>query len=216
MATCSRCPFCLILENQTPSEPFKVSNLFQILSAAPHHLSVLVMSIDDLYLSRSQQAALAQANPSNPLVQHRGQPSTHDIPLLRSLFRALANGRKDVRVPKYDKSAFSGHGDRVPETEWQVVNSSGRNVELVVLEGWCVGFRARGEDQVRIKWETARQFQETSKDYHGQLARQALDSVLFVDRALKDYDETTDMLDGLIHMLAPYARLWRGSHPLTS
>lgn len=37
-------------------------------------------SIDDFYLTREDQVALARAHPDNALVQHRGQPSTRRGP----------------------------------------------------------------------------------------------------------------------------------------
>lgn len=45
----------------------------------------------------------------------------------------------DVRVPRYDKSARGGKGDRAPETEWSVVSTP---PDIVLLEGWMLGFEA--------------------------------------------------------------------------
>jgi D-glycerate 3-kinase len=38
------------------------------------NLETLVLSLDDLYLTHVDQVALAQAHPSNLLIQHRGEP----------------------------------------------------------------------------------------------------------------------------------------------
>jgi pantothenate kinase-related protein Tda10 len=46
----------------------------------------VVLSIDDLYLPHSAQKKLAESQPDNPLIQHRGQPSTHDISLGKQIF----------------------------------------------------------------------------------------------------------------------------------
>lgn len=43
-------------------------------------VAVLVCSIDDFYLRRDEQAALAAAHPGNALVQHRGQPGALSSP----------------------------------------------------------------------------------------------------------------------------------------
>jgi len=40
-------------------------------------LETLVLSIDDLYLSHTDQVKLAEENPLNPLVQHRGEPGIY-------------------------------------------------------------------------------------------------------------------------------------------
>ncbi|KAG5943925.1 hypothetical protein E4U53_006986, partial [Claviceps sorghi] len=39
-----------------------------------HGIRTLVFSLDDFYLSHEEQLALAEANPGNALVQHRGEP----------------------------------------------------------------------------------------------------------------------------------------------
>lgn len=44
-----------------------------------------------------------------------------------------------VRVPRYDKSARGGKGDRAPEAEWSVVSAP---PDIVLLEGWMLGFEA--------------------------------------------------------------------------
>lgn len=162
----------------------------------------MVLSIDDLYLPHAKQEELANSQPQNPLVQHRGQPSTHDVHLGKDLFDALANRKTDIRIPSYDKSAFNGAGDQRPASEWVTVNKSGsRPVEFVVFEGWCVGFRALADEQVEEKWRAAKQlFDSDQKSYHGQLGKQRLESVLFVNRNLREYDALTDRFGAFVHM----------------
>ena len=101
-----------------------------------------MLSIDDFYLPRDHQARLAFSHPSNPLIQHRGQPSTHDLPLALSVLSNLLQGM-ETKIPSYDKSAFSGRGDRAPLERWDTVNGVGEEKKkVVILEGWCIGFRA--------------------------------------------------------------------------
>jgi D-glycerate 3-kinase len=95
------------------------------------------VSIDDFYLTRSDQAALASLFPDNLYLQHRGLPGTHDIELGVRTIRALRDTQTPVRVPRYDKTQFSGQGDRMPEAEWPTVAGP---LDLVVLEGWMLGF----------------------------------------------------------------------------
>jgi D-glycerate 3-kinase len=101
------------------------------------------LSIDDFYLTRREQEALAKAFPENPLLESRGNPGTHDITLaLQTLDRLVtAPGTEDqssLAVPRYDKSAFQGRGDRAPPEQWHCYQ---RPVDVVFLEGWCLGFR---------------------------------------------------------------------------
>jgi len=96
-----------------------------------------------------------------------------------------------TQIPQFDKSKFNGRGDRVDESEWETVNGDGENkIKLVVFEGWCVGFRALGEEGVRRKWEEAKT-QLASGDYHGRLAHNRLEDLLFIDKALAQYDVLT-------------------------
>jgi D-glycerate 3-kinase len=99
------------------------------------------VSIDDFYLTRAQQQALADANPSNRLLELRGNAGTHDLALgsaTLAALRACTGGEQRVAVPRYDKSAFGGKGDRAPESAWPRVQGP---VQLVLFEGWMLGFR---------------------------------------------------------------------------
>lgn len=137
---------------------------------------------------------MARSQPNNPLVQHRGQPSTHDVQLGSELFDALSARKSGLKIPSYDKSAFSGSGDRRPESEWATVNAHGEpTVEVVILEGWCVGFRALSEEELVSRWKAAEHEFETNPDaYNGQLGRVGLESVRFVNETLKEYDVLTE------------------------
>ena len=172
------------------------------------------MSIDDLYLPHDQQEALAKSHLENPLVQHRGQPSTHDVKLGTQLFDALASRKTNVNIPSYDKSAFNGAGDRRPEASWEVVNTiSDPAVEIIIFEGWCVGFRALNDAEVERKWKAAKsEFEAKSEAYNGRLGKLQLDSVLFVNAKLREYDALTDRLGAFVHIDAEdtqYVYDWR-------
>lgn len=162
----------------------------------------LVISIDDFYLSHSDQLALAAEHPDNALVQNRGEPGTHDLPLLREVFEGLCAGR-ETRVPCYDKAAFSGRGDRRPENEWLLVNAPGEPpVEVIILEGWCVGFRPLTPAALREKYEG-----ESLTLKHHPIAH-----IELVNEALKGYDAVTDLFDAFVHIDAEdlsYVYKWR-------
>ena len=99
------------------------------------------VSIDDFYLTRARQLALAAEHPDNPYLEHRGYPGTHDIALgtgtIASLRRLTDGPGSEVRVPVYDKSRHGGRGDRAPESEWRVVRAP---LDLVFVEGWMLGY----------------------------------------------------------------------------
>ena len=94
----------------------------------------IALSIDDFYLRHEDQLRLAAEHPGNPYLQYRGYPGTHDLELGVRTLEALREGR-DVELPRYDKSAHGGRGDRSQVTE----PVRGR-FDLVLLEGWMLGF----------------------------------------------------------------------------
>lgn len=192
-----------------------VDILKQTLSGPPHNLSTVVFSLDDLYLAHADQVSLAQCNPDNPLLQHRGQPSTHDIPLAVSVFASLKQNRP-TKIPQYNKAAFSGQGDRVPESEWEEVNTDPSSpVRVVLFEGWCVGFRPLDPDALLSKHRAAVSAllnSTPSNPYRGRLGHNNLESVTTINDALRSYDALTTQLDAFIHIdaLDPlYVYRWR-------
>lgn len=104
--------------------------LKQLLQA--QHLECVVISIDDLYRTREERARLAKA--VHPLLKTRGVPGTHDLKLGLDLLAALQAATTDsqIAIPHFDKA----QDERSPSQYWQVHNGA---VDVIVLEGWCVG-----------------------------------------------------------------------------
>ena len=109
-------------------------------------LSTVNISIDDFYLTRESQQQLADAHYDNKLLQVRGNAGTHDLHLgtgTIEALRALSDGDPTgvARLPRYNKSAFGGKGDRHPESEWPEVTEP---VDVILFEGWMLGFTPLG------------------------------------------------------------------------
>ena len=97
--------------------------------------------------------------------------------------------RQSTRIPSYDKSAFGGQGDRTDLASWTEVNGPGQEtIEVVIFEGWCVGFRTLDEPELRNQWEHSR----AAKDDLSRLWRHDLDSLIFVNDKVKFYDDLTE------------------------
>lgn len=165
-------------------------------------LQTLVVSIDDFYLRHQDQLDLAAVHPDNALVQVRGEPGTHDVALLRSVFESLCRGEPTL-IPQYDKGAFSGLGDRLPREQWIPVNHEGQSkVQVVLLEGWCVGFRSILPAEIEVKW----------KGPNRTLHLHKLEDLCFINDQLKRYDAITDLFGAFIHIDAEdteYVYDWR-------
>ena len=92
----------------------------------------LSLSLDDLYKTYSDRLALMQ---QDSRLLWRGPPGTHDIYLATSLLDQIHQGNSPVIVPRFDKSAYGGMGDR---TTPEVIMD---NIDIVLFEGWFVGVK---------------------------------------------------------------------------
>ena len=109
-------------------------------------------------------------------------------------------------MPSYDKSAHAGKGDRLDERYWEVVNRDcEKRIEIVLFEGWCVGFRSLKDEDLVKKWQAAKEKIEWEERVqtvpragadevrdHGRLGRQRVEDIRVVNKALKAYDELTE------------------------
>jgi len=104
-------------------------------------LSVVTLSLDDFYLTRQQRQRLAEQ--VHPLLATRGVPGTHDVKLALECIKTLQQqgGKGVCFVPRFDKS----RDDRLPESRWQKVQG---RVDLIILEGWCLGAEPQTESQL--------------------------------------------------------------------
>jgi len=93
---------------------------------------VAVLSIDDFYLTLEERKTLAQD--VHPLLRIRGVPGTHDTEMLASYLNRLQHLNRDERIalPSFDKAT----DDRQIVQRWPTVKGP---IDLVILEGWCVG-----------------------------------------------------------------------------
>ena len=102
-------------------------------------LKVAALSLDDLYLPVEAREALARN--VHPLLLTRGVPGTHDVDLGLAVLDALARPGP-VTVPRFDKATDT----RAPVEAWSMVEGP---VDIVLLEGWCVGARPEPEAALR-------------------------------------------------------------------
>lgn len=101
----------------------------------------VALSIDDFYLTRSGREELSRR--VHPLLATRGVPGTHDVALARRTLdglRALRAG-ESLALPRFVKAL----DDRAPERDWP---SCSGPVDVVLLEGWCVGTPPQDESEL--------------------------------------------------------------------
>lgn len=54
---------------------------------------------------------------------------------------------KDIEIPRYDKSAYEGKGDRAKKEDWIKMEGP---LDLVIVEGWMLGFQPIKESNKSI------------------------------------------------------------------
>ena len=91
----------------------------------------LNLSLDDLYKTYSDRLVLTQ---QDPRLIWRGPPGTHDIDLGLNLLDQIHESQSPVIVPRFDKSAYNGAGDRTTPEIFT-------DVDILLFEGWFVGVR---------------------------------------------------------------------------
>ncbi|KAG0480623.1 hypothetical protein HPP92_011481 [Vanilla planifolia] len=85
------------------------------------------LSIDDFYLTAEEQL--------------RGNAGSHDLQLSVKTLTALKGLTKagmKMKLPRYDKSAYGGRGDRADPSTWPEVEGP---LSVILFEGWMLGFK---------------------------------------------------------------------------
>ena len=90
--------------------------------------NVVILSIDDFYLSSHQRKLLAKKYKTN-LFETRGVPGTHNLKLLSQTIRNLKSNKFPLHLPVFDKVT-----DNKKKYQRKV-----NKADLIILEGWCVG-----------------------------------------------------------------------------
>ena len=155
--------------------------LKQLLQA--QQLECVVISIDDLYLTRDERTRLAHE--VHPLLKTRGVPGTHDLELGLELIASLkaANSDSQIAIPHFDKA----QDDRSPSQYWQVHSGP---VDVIVLEGWCIGALPTALTGSPIN------ALENNQDADGIWRR-------YVEAQLVDYQRLFAQIDVLVMLKAP-------------
>ncbi|KIM40286.1 hypothetical protein M413DRAFT_446466, partial [Hebeloma cylindrosporum] len=165
-----------------------------------YSLRVATFSIDDLYLPHQDLISLAASHPDNVLWKGRGQPGTHDIELGVEILSALRTASR-TELPRFDKSLFGGEGDRLPMDGSGTVVEQPPIVDVVIFEGWCVGFHPISEAELLARWNGIWRHEKQKLGLgENQLGR--LEDVKAVNEKLRDYRKLWSFFDVFIQLKA--------------
>ncbi|KAL1936160.1 hypothetical protein VTP01DRAFT_294 [Rhizomucor pusillus] len=210
-------------ERGLPSRPFVVGvsgcqgsgkttlcdTLSHLLRNSPHNLNVISFSLDDFYLTRSDQARLTAENPGNGLLQFRGQPGSHDLDLAQTTLNCLILANQEaardkgvpisVLIPSYDKSLYGGLGDRKARSEWTTTYGP---YDIILFEGWSQGFKPLPADELeRVYREACAANEKGSCLLHSRLPQHSLAHLIKMNESLKQYeDKLYPFFDIFIHL----------------
>jgi len=147
---------------------------------------VVVLSLDDFYLTKKDRVRLSKR--VHPLLETRGVPGTHDLSLLSTCIEDLKrlNAEQEMQIPRFDKSI----DDRLDSGDWPVISGP---VDVIILEGWCVGSAAQSGDTLSTAINSLEEEQDPSVEW-----RQ------FVNAQLAgEYATLFKKLDALVFLRAP-------------
>jgi D-glycerate 3-kinase len=144
------------------------------------------LSIDDFYLGREERNHLS--NSVHPLLRTRGVPGTHDVAKLESCIERLRNLQDGdtMALPRFDKA----QDDRADEKIWPSITGP---VDLIILEGWCVGSRPQSGRELQPALNALEENEDGSGAWR-----------LFVNEQLAGaYQELFKQMDALVFLKAP-------------
>ena len=178
-------PMVLGVQGTQGSGKSTLSYFLSRILTTEHQLSVAVVSIDDFYLTRAERQMLAKD--VHPLLVTRGVPGTHDTQLAIDTITALLRSTSNtIALPSFNKAI----DDRAPREEWP---SASTPVDVVILEGWCVGLDAQPEEAL----SNAVNSLEADEDSNG------IWRAYVNDQLNGGYRELYAMLDALVVITAP-------------
>ncbi|MDC0233235.1 hypothetical protein OAJ95_04855 [Pelagibacteraceae bacterium] len=116
-----------ILSGSQGSGKSTLAKLLKLVIEKYYTKKVMLLSIDDYYLSKNQRLKLSKK--IHPLLLTRGVPGTHDIKALKYHINQFQNQNFPISTPVFNKLK-----DDISKKRKIIYNA-----EILLLEGWCCG-----------------------------------------------------------------------------
>jgi D-glycerate 3-kinase len=104
-----------------------LSKLIKLYLEKFYYKSVVIISMDDFYLSKKQRTQLSKN--IHPLFLTRGVPGTHNLELMNKKIKQIFNKKFPIYLPIFDKVS-----DTRKRTYRKVLKA-----DVIIFEGWCAG-----------------------------------------------------------------------------
>ena len=101
--------------------------LFKLALEKIYKKKVMLLSIDDYYLSKKKRIKLSKK--IHPLLITRGVPGTHDIVALKNDIINFQQKKFPITTPTFNKL----------KDDFSIKKKIIKNAEILLLEGWCCG-----------------------------------------------------------------------------
>jgi len=148
--------------------------------AAAARTGGVALSLDDVYLTRAERAALARS--IHPLLAVRGPPGTHDLDLADAVLDALLAGRSAL-LPRFDKLA----DDRAEPERFA------GGARVVLMDGWCLGATPQTDEALATPVNALEREHDPDRIWRG-----------WVNAALAGrYQRFFGRFDAVVHLAAP-------------
>ena len=117
-----------------------LARFIQVYLRECYSLSVVILSLDDLYLTRKERLVLARD--VHPLFKTRGVPGTHDIKMGIDFINCCKSGNWNKAVcPAFNKSI----DDREEKPNWYCL---AEKPDIILFEGWCMGVAPQPDEDL--------------------------------------------------------------------
>ena len=164
--------------------------LFKLALEKIYKKKVMLLSIDDYYLSKKKRIKLSKK--IHPLLITRGVPGTHDIVALKNDIINFQQKKFPITTPTFNKL----------KDDVSIKKKIIKNAEILLLEGWCCGTRSINKEYLFENINSLESKLDKNKKW-----RQFYNSQL-----KRDYKKVFSLFDQQIYIQPPsfnYIIKWR-------